>query len=433
MKRIIFVCKSFAPNNSVAAVRPTKIAKYLYKTGEYEIDVLKLHTHGGIEDELLKKDLSYIRRIYEVPQKSRQTKGYYAEKNDTLFSKIKRKSKSLIEHTAEWVNMRQNYIMAKKYVEENLSDYNYDIILSSSGPFLTHMIARQLKRKCSNAIWIADYRDPVPNTLAHNNLIKYFARRDVRRVTKNVDAVLGATAGCYENMGIYSKEKCFEITNGYDIEDVQDIRSRKADKFTLSYTGTIHLQKSDVSIVFKALAELIEEGIIQKEEISVRYAGRMESEFVRQAEQFCLGDSIESYGYVGRKKSLELQLGSHILLLASFNYQHQNDVITGKFYEYLMNRRPIVCTIMGNESNSRLKRMIESINCGVCWEEANSQADYIKVKNYLKMQYNNYVKYRDVKYTIYESEMAKYDYRNITKKIDKIIKELVILKNKEEK
>lgn len=421
MKKVLFICKSFAPNNSVASIRPSKWAKYLSKMKGYEISVLKLQTSEGINDELLSKDLEYVKKVYNVPQKCRNAIGYYDDGDSSFWRKINRKVGSLREYAAEWLNTQQNFLEARKYINKKLCYESWDIIISSSGPFITHMIASTLKKRSKETVWIADYRDPVPITLSHNSLLRRISRNRVKGVTKSADAIIGATVGCYANMEIYDVRNCYEITNGFDPEDLLGIHEEKADKFTLSYTGTIHLQKSDVSIVFKALNELIIEGRIRKDRVAIRYAGRMTDEFIRQAKMYNVQDIVESYGYVNRKRSLELQKGSHILLLASFNYEHQNDIITGKFYEYLMNRKPIVCTVVGNKKHSRLKQLIDKINCGMCWEEANSIKDYLRLKEYLLLQYNNFIKNGDILYTAKEYLIEEFDYRYIVNQLDKII------------
>lgn len=426
MKKVLFVCLCFAPDNSVAAIRPTKIAKYLHESGEYEIDVLKLQSYGLITDELLVEDLKHIHQVYEVPQVNYNTTGVYSSPNEGFFGVLKRKCRSLSEHMLEWRFDRKNFNLAKKYMKEYMRGKHYDIIFSSSGPFLTHKIAAQMKKHSKDSFWIADYRDPLPNTLAAGALIRAISRQRVRYITRNANLITGATAGCYENMKTYAPERCIEITNGYDTDDLAGFvqTAQETDKLTFCYTGTIHKQKSDLSMVFRALEELIQEGIVQKDRILFRYAGRMERSFRAQAAQFHLADTVESYGYVTRKQSIALQMQSDILLLASFNYTHQNDVITGKFFEYLMSAKPIICTIKGNAPGSRLKHLIDSMRCGVCCEEAAGEADFLRLKAYVKEQYTYFCQQGTVIYDADKAAVEAYHYRNIVKKLCEAIQQI---------
>lgn len=52
-QKVLIICNYFAPDHTIAAVRTTKIAKYLRQSG-YEVEVLTERKNGR-EDELLKK------------------------------------------------------------------------------------------------------------------------------------------------------------------------------------------------------------------------------------------------------------------------------------------------------------------------------------------------------------------------------------------
>ena len=66
-KKILIVSPFFAPENSVASVRFTKIGKYLAKMG-YTVDVLCSNMMAEfIEDETLKPDLKWFHRIIRQP------------------------------------------------------------------------------------------------------------------------------------------------------------------------------------------------------------------------------------------------------------------------------------------------------------------------------------------------------------------------------
>ena len=61
MKKILMVCNYFAPDNVIAAVRITKIAKYLNQRG-YEVSVIA-EQRQNIEDEILGRDAEGIKVI----------------------------------------------------------------------------------------------------------------------------------------------------------------------------------------------------------------------------------------------------------------------------------------------------------------------------------------------------------------------------------
>lgn len=57
MKTVLMVCKHFSPQNTVAAIRPTKLAKYLQRSGRYSVYVVyEDSAKAEFSDELLQKD-----------------------------------------------------------------------------------------------------------------------------------------------------------------------------------------------------------------------------------------------------------------------------------------------------------------------------------------------------------------------------------------
>ena len=121
---------------------------------------------------------------------------------------------------------------------------------------------------------------------------------------------------------------------------------------------------------------------------------------------------------------MQEQLNSHILLLASWNRTGSTGIITGKFLEYMMIKKPIICTITGNLPNSDLKQMIKHANIGVTWEEANNENDYPILKNYI---YNQYVRYKEGIPLLFEPNLEyieKFNYKNLINNFINIINNL---------
>ena len=128
------------------------------------------------------------------------------------------------------------------------------------------------------------------------------------------------------------------ITNGFDESDVKGITLSQQlnNKFCLVCVGALYAGQRKLDPVFKALKELHEERKIQIEDIEIDYAGGSESELKTVAAHFSLEGIVISRGIVPRKESLEMQFGSSALLLPSWNYFKGQDILPGKFFEYLM-------------------------------------------------------------------------------------------------
>lgn len=63
MRKVLLVCNYFAPDNTIAAVRTTKLAKYMRQQG-YEVTVIAEEKNDTITDSILKKDAENIHVIW---------------------------------------------------------------------------------------------------------------------------------------------------------------------------------------------------------------------------------------------------------------------------------------------------------------------------------------------------------------------------------
>lgn len=80
-KNILLICNYFAPDNTIAAVRTSKLAKYLRQSG-YEVQVIAEKKDTVAEDEILKKDTENIKVYYAY--QSEFYKRFYKKYNEII-------------------------------------------------------------------------------------------------------------------------------------------------------------------------------------------------------------------------------------------------------------------------------------------------------------------------------------------------------------
>ncbi|WP_144390992.1 glycosyltransferase family 4 protein [Indiicoccus explosivorum] len=187
------------------------------------------------------------------------------------------------------------------------------------------------------------------------------------------------------------------ITNGFDQEDLEFLSgTTDRKKFPMAYTGVTYRGKRDLTPIFMALRQLIDEGKVDEGKIAFRYAGS-ESEDVRyQAAKAGLADLVESKGMVPRKEALRLQAlrlqaESELLVVATWNEERHTGVLPGKFLEYMMFRKPIVAVVNGKVNDSEIGSMLREYDLGFCYEAANDSRDFRKLKLYLYEQYTSFL------------------------------------------
>lgn len=431
MKKLLIISDYFAPDNEIAAVRLTKIAKYLVLSG-YIVDVLRRGNSGRKEDPLLKRDLIYFNKIYFNYNSGIfnfiYNKLFVIPVNNQKIISKRQKYKLLINKNNFFILLKNNILAILyelinynyfKYFTSNLKiKFNeYSIVFSSYGPMSSHFIGDYIKKKSKNIFWIADFRDNVGNNSNIPLLIKYYRKYLEKRIVNKADMITIATSECC----CRKSSKIHVIPNGYDIDDfVMPNYNGKNKKFIISYTGTMYNGMCDLLIFFKIISELIDDGIISYNEIEIKYLGRDSDIFLRQAKIFSIDKIIKNYGFVSRTESLNVQNNSNALILMAWNSFENKGVLTGKLYEYFMAKKPILCFISGNKINSELKKMIMESKSGFCFEEANFNNDYNIMKNYIKeiifsWKKNKQIFYPDVEY------IEKYNYKSIVNNILELI------------
>ena len=438
MKKILIVAEYFAPNNHIASIRTTKLAKY-FKLNGYYIGVVsrKLRANEYV-DPILQKDLKYVdehivvseswlmKKVFQIYNKMRNTNfkkkvtsktSYNSNKinlSGLLFSFLKK----IFSNSYPFYASKGYSRRAKKQIKR--LSHKYDVILTSCGPFSSNILGSVAKRTNENILWIADFRDPLIIDFPLKRHLSYYLWIK-NEVIKRVNVITGVSDSCVEIFKDDFKGKIVTIYNGFDENDINNnINVASNEKFSLTYSGTLY-RKSDLSIVFKAINELIKEAQINKNNIIVNYLGINSNLFYEQAEKYDMQGVCHVFGKVDRKKSLQVQSSSHVLLLTSWNNMGNTGMISGKVFEYMMMNKPIICSIMGNLSNSTLKEMIIKANNGVVWEQANDEIDYPIMKDYILKQYKQYENGFPLDFAPNKEYINQYQYSEITNKFIEII------------
>lgn len=437
MKKILVISEYFAPQNTIAAVRLTKIVKYLNKDNEFNIDVICRENFLGTKDSILEKDIEnkatiivlnknrILKKLRSKFAKIKINKNTVKQKQDIFTKHYKRSLKNKYLLNLSWYIYNFESLVFKnkaiKYLKKtNINSYTH--IISSFGPISCHLIAKFIKSKNNHVFWLADFRDPVLNDSTPRLFYKWSINY-ASRVCKSANAISAVSEGCLNALFLENFNNKYVITNGYDKEDLgqlANISYLKNKEMTFVYTGALYSGKSDLFSFFIALNELIEENLIDPLKIKVIYAGSSSADFIKQISKF--PDLIyEIKDMLPRDEALVLQRNADFLLLASWNNKNETGILTGKFFEYLMMRKPIIATITGDLPNSELFNLITENSLGVCFEEANRDKTHKELKKYLYEQYLIFIKTGSVIYSANQEFVESYDYQRIVSEIKKII------------
>lgn len=426
--KILLISEYLAPVNVIAAVRWTKLVKYLSLEHDCSVDVLtnlksfhsnRLFSTAYVFDKTLADDVRYFDNVYEFSdgpvvkvtnlvhnllkagaesrkKTPRQAKSSNAASSTGVFAAARLTAQSGSGNTDSKFDTLYDFyneIRQSSFVRNALSfDLElsaYDAIISTYSPKWTHLVAGKIKRDNPNILWLADYRDALARsqrTAKEKNLL--FASK----YTSEADCILVVSESMIENLCLPENQKVEVIQNGFDLEEATQ-RSRKAsEKFIIAYTGTLYndgMAFSDMTPLFRAVSELIDQDLIAPEGIELSYCGPNESEFCKQVGGY---PSVpwKSHGLVSRSQALELQDKASLLVLCTWNTRYSRGIVTGKVFEYFSSGVPIIGLCSGDEAGSISKEMIDRSRTGFCYEQARNATDYPQLKDYILQKYQEW-------------------------------------------
>lgn len=258
-----------------------------------------------------------------------------------------------------WIKPSVRFL--NRYLSKN-SDF--DTIISTGPPHSVHLIAMELKKKHS-VKWIADFRDPWTQIDFYEDLnIGKRADRIQRELEKTVlttaDEIVTVSQACADGLTLISGRPTHVITNGYTFPEFDLPQHDPRAPFTLAHFGSLPASRNPVYL-WEALHELIEE--------KPEFAGRFQLQLigtvdiaVQNAIHANKLDPFTSYlPPIPHHESIEQQRRTALLLLIANSTGNVKGILTGKFFEYLGAKRPILAL---GEKESDLQNAMNETNAG---------------------------------------------------------------------
>jgi glycosyltransferase involved in cell wall biosynthesis len=223
-----------------------------------------------------------------------------------------------------------------------------DVIYATSPTWTSLLIGFLLKRKTKKPL-VLDFRDPWTNnylarypTEFHKNLERTMEKTVLTQadyVTVATDLMKDALLKNYP----FLKSKIETITNGFDSEDFEDLKIRKTTgKFSITYVGSIYGSITAEPFLV-ALKELVDEKKECRENIEVLFVGSYGKETPHLVRKLGLEKNVRFIEYVSHREGLEFMVNSQVLLLLiTIEESKGKAILTGKLFEYLASRKPII-------------------------------------------------------------------------------------------
>ncbi len=393
LRSVLILAHSWPPDANVGAVRPVYLARQLARLGWQPIIVtVREHYYelqnpagvAGTDSALVirtrclpnprqgylwvKNLLAKIRRLAINPPVAQADKIPSNERHDLarpVSGPLKRALLSLFYTPDEFLGWFPFALYASLRV---VTRYRPECVISTGPPFTSHLVGLVLK-KIRGTKWIVDFRDPwswregLPADIISTTSDRINLALE-KRVMQSADRIVCVTPiitdryrELYPDVG---DDKWATITNGYDLDEFAALGSvEQPDVFTLSYVGCFDYSRTPL-VLLRAVAELIAEGRIERQNIAVRFVGPSQHAGGRSVAELIaesgLNGVVEIVGFVPRPEALRETLRSSMLVLLGGAGTDRHS-IPAKVYEYIAAGKPILAIIEEGVTADLIRRV----------------------------------------------------------------------------
>ena len=370
--KILMIAYYFPPDSSSGSFRPMHFVRHLDEMGE-EVCVLtareedftsyQTKDHHLLEEipEHVKVYRSGVFRAHDAVIKLRDTLIGKPEKSENNSSDVFSKEVGPgIQPQKSWFQRFKDTITdllstpdqdvgwlpsAVRHGRKIIKQHKIDIMFATGRPWTCLLVGAILK-KLTGVPLVIDFRDPWignPVFLFKGKLIRTIETYMERKAVTYADAVIANTESLRQDfLNRYPRlkpERVLSIPNGF--EEYVDAPKQDRTRMTLSHTGTLIFRNP--RLLLQAAINLIERGVIQKDELHIVFLGDFvldDAELDQTLQHPFLQNVVEILPRVPYKESMKYKEESDVLFLIQpeeFPLQ-----VPRKLYEYMAFRKPIL-------------------------------------------------------------------------------------------
>ncbi len=359
--RILFITHAFPPCNVIGSLRTGKTAKYLHQLG-CDVRVLTSEFCGPNDD--LKMEFPRDRVIYaktfSLSRSVSPAAGVGTHANSSFESQtmklVRRWGRALLHFPDSEIGW---FPYANSAASVLMETWRPDIILASAAPFTGLLVASHLAARYGLP-WVAELRDLWVDNPYRDGLYPTWRQLLESRLERGVmRSALGFITVSQPLADVISQKYAMPVAvipNGFDPCDfpVTSMKSQPG-PVRMVLTGRIYEGLRDPSILFRAIAMMPEE--CGQLKISV-YAPDKDLDVVKSlAQRFGVDHCVETFRVVPHAEALKRQVEADVLLLPLWNDPRDKGMLTGKLFEYLGARRPILA--LGPTDNAASQIIIQ--------------------------------------------------------------------------
>lgn len=361
-RRVLIVAYYFPPMGLSGVQRVSKFAKYLPEFG-WHPTVLTVEPGGyfafdpSLSDDLAGRPVDVVRTASFDP-----TRLFGGGRTVSLPREGVRSTLSVL---SQFVFVPDNkigwYPAAVREGRRLLDQQPFDAILSSAPPYTAHLIAAALKRHAGLPLlldfrddWVGNPRHVYP-TPVHRRL----QSRLERSVLRQADGIL--TINRHIARALKERHPLLDlgrrmvvVPQGYDPSDFDAAPQRtNRSRLTLLYTGVFYDAQTP-EVLLRAVARLVETQHEVAQRLRLAFVGLLPDWAMALARALGIDSMIHHAGYLTHAQTVERMKEADALWLVVGRRAGAEGISTGKLFEYIGSRRPILGLVPVGEARDAL-------------------------------------------------------------------------------
>lgn len=436
--KILMICTYFSPDTAISAVRPYMLAKYLTQLG-HQVTVLRSGLINKAADDAMPlvalggtNVISYLgadstAERYETSGQQASMKGLEQSRISFLPPAVRIPIARVYHNVMRPLEVsRQKKAMEQRLAQQcraldALKGQSFDMVFSTYGE-LENVYAGAYAAELFGCKWVLDFRDPI----SHHASKAPHENRKLNRIqadaVNSADLCTAVSQGLVDTLAAQSSNVPVRLLrNGYEeVASSAEPAGKEPGVLSFCYTGGIYSGLTTFEPLFQAIRQLG----LPLNRLRLHYAGAAPELLSQQVKKYQMQSIFVNHGYLSRQETAALQAQSDIFLVGSWNHRNEGGVITGKFYEGIRSRTPILSLISGDLPNSELYQLNEQYHYGFCYESCRGQAHFQEFCGYLKQAFLQKMENGQVSYQPVPELFTDFRYDSLARQLESIFQEL---------
>jgi len=302
-----------------------------------------------------------------------------------------------------------------KFLSNYLKNNEIEVVITTGPPHSMHIIGLALRDKFKIK-WISDFRDPwteidyfqqLPLTKKANKKHHQLEQEVLEK--SDMVLVVGETM---KKKFLKHNHNIEVLTNGFDSYE-NSLTIELDSNFSITHVGLMNADRNP-TILWEVLYEISSENIDFKNNLRIKFIGKIDDTVIQDIQVFN-PKNIVRIPYLDHEEVRKYQASSQVLLLSINHVPSAKGIITGKIFEYLQAKRPILG--IGPEDGDAAA-ILKKTNAGNIVGFNNK----VELKTAVLKLYKDF---KEEKLFVKSTNIEQFHRKNITRQLAQVIKKIV--------